>query len=56
MLEEIGPAIRESDLSTREEGLESAAAPLDRFTSMADVVDAVGVQPAQSAPFKQLLL
>ncbi len=34
----------------REEGLESTAGPVDRFTSVADVVDALGVQPTQSAP------
>jgi SulP family sulfate permease len=34
----------------RGEGLESAAGPIDRFTSLADVVDALGAEPAQSAP------
>jgi high affinity sulfate transporter 1 len=33
----------------REEGLESAAGPIDRFTSVADVVDGFGQEPARTA-------
>jgi hypothetical protein len=33
----------------REEGLESTAGPIDRFTSVADVVDALGGESARSA-------
>jgi SulP family sulfate permease len=35
----------------REEGPESAAGSIDRFTSVADVVDAFGLQPARGASF-----
>jgi MFS superfamily sulfate permease-like transporter len=34
----------------REEGLESTTGPIDRFTSVADVVDAFGQEPARGTP------